>query len=1526
MIREEAWDRALDEMSASAAARARAGWRGLAYVLRLDRDARDATYNHHHRTSMTNTALSKPTSSQSFTRPYDSDEDEPYLAMRETEMEWEVLLGARSPDESWVREALRNPTRRGVSHVVGGGGDVDGRELSHPRVPTRDTTAQSERQQSFWSRPGDEYHRERGHAIDGDDAESCSHSSSSISHICMQRFALHLGTVGDVTRPPWSPSDPLLGTSLPRLGITSGSRNRITFADEYAGGTLDQNHRFVCRQPRLVENLARLMGSEACRRLLEARSGVAMSRSRLAPHVFWDQLEASYGDDPHLPAGGPSYDGPWLDLDHPVMAPSDAVVVLTRPPSPPGAGIDLRPSVPQESSNLDNVQGEGGTGSTSARARASPNHPPSRAGDTRTTTMSTSPPPLDRSRGMTPTDTEDDDEQAEVEREIFGREDNDHDHDHDHSSISSFGDHGELPGPAFVASTMSTTMMTSSMTTEEGELRRSWAPRVEDDPSPSHPGHDPPRVWEVLTRSTVDASLPTLFRHVEVVFFLGCLSAGVRKRSIQRRLCAVGMTQHLCWIMNEIPWLFIIHKVNPYAVGIAAVVQVLRMALHYADRAPMEVKMSFLSDEEHALLTVDEARHATYLHLDEEGEIKERAAEMLMNEETDDVDHDRDNEEEEEGDAVEVNAVDNSQGKATSTTTTASITGCKINPTRVEATLPTSTSSNTTCTLDHHVPRGALSSLLAWTGEGVGLGMESGGRVLIGATHLAGSIMRLSLALVRAVATKSSPSSPSSPAPLEDVGGSVDLDGEPEAAEVVLETRGLTSSSMREISTRPPREARMINESDKEEEKGREEEKKKEEKALTIEGRCHDDESIYLPVTGTATWVSHPLEGESRHSSISKDDDAEVDVPGRAFDLDQKSTNAPKVNRQDEDQDNSCPSTSLTLDPACCADPAWGATGPAVVAYLRRLARDVDLARGVANQGDRGRCPRRLSAPSPAATVASCPYRGLCVVLGPHMLPAAPDVMMGSTTRSGSSATPWAAGVTPGLARLVAQAICGFQGPSSNSSRWLLSSIAEAMLRGSHPRLQALMMRVSLPAYLATELARHAALEQSYDATLRRRWCEVWRSPGWRGGEPEVSAWLLPRTPNRSGDNVVSSGAGDGEPAEISIQASNPSPRPRPNPNPTPSSSTTTSSTSSSPPTSSSAGEIRGLPSSISQMHYDLLAETIKFNLRSIDVVEVALLQAGGCAPAPQPDMPRLLARELVEKMVDSNVVLRSLLLTTEHLCQAIYLQRALDQHAVRARTRDGREETDRGRQDREERLVVRRVVDNVEVPLDQLPPGCRLVPSPAPGVLIRSPCLLVYVEGISIYHEAVTRRVMGQRLGTLGVLLEPLATLLRRLVESVAPHRITQDNVCVINTSLLVMVLADRAGDLKGCLREALISRRLGEEDGRDRGEGARDRKPGEEMSLPSPSSPLPGLGSSQPSPADRVRALRAFLRFWKRYYVTRRGDADSMTWSSGLPFVVWRSTVRRAEGQLSKLEEEIEVEIETMDGGDRDRIEIHS
>ena len=153
MIREEAWDRALDEMSASAAARARAGWRGLAYVLRLDRDARDATYNHHHRTSMTNTALSKPTSSQSFTRPYDSDEDEPYLAMRETEMEWEVLLGARSPDESWVREALRNPTRRGVSHVVGGGGDVDGgggRELSHPRVPTRDTTAQSERQQSFW--------------------------------------------------------------------------------------------------------------------------------------------------------------------------------------------------------------------------------------------------------------------------------------------------------------------------------------------------------------------------------------------------------------------------------------------------------------------------------------------------------------------------------------------------------------------------------------------------------------------------------------------------------------------------------------------------------------------------------------------------------------------------------------------------------------------------------------------------------------------------------------------------------------------------------------------------------------------------------------------------------------------------------------------------------------------------------------------------------------------------------------------------------------------------------------------------------------------------------------------------------------------------------------------------------------------------------------------------------------------------------------------------------------------------------
>ena len=81
-----------------------------------------------------------------------------------------------------------------------------------------------------------------------------------------------------------------------------------------------------------------------------------------------------------------------------------------------------------------------------------------------------------------------------------------------------------------------------------------------------------------------------------------------------------------------------------------------------------------------------------------------------------------------------------------------------------------------------------------------------------------------------------------------------------------------------------------------------------------------------------------------------------------------------------------------------------------------------------------------------------------------------------------------------------------------------------------------------------------------------------------------------------------------------------------------------------------------------------------------------------------------------------------------------------------------------------------------------------------------------------SLFSSPTHRQALASSLGPLALsIATDLHTITRSLIDAVVHRRICQDNVCVINTALLMLMLADRAGEL------GLVMGRVGEGEGGD-------------------------------------------------------------------------------------------------------------
>ncbi|GBG69909.1 hypothetical protein CBR_g4736 [Chara braunii] len=117
---------------------------------------------------------------------------------------------------------------------------------------------------------------------------------------------------------------------------------------------------------------------------------------------------------------------------------------------------------------------------------------------------------------------------------------------------------------------------------------------------------------------------------------------------------------------------------------------------------------------------------------------------------------------------------------------------------------------------------------------------------------------------------------------------------------------------------------------------------------------------------------------------------------------------------------------------------------------------------------------------------------------------------------------------------------------------------------------------------------------------------------------------------------------------------------------------------------------------------------------------------------------------------------------------------------------------------------------------------------------------------------------------------------LLHDLMCAVRLDDVNQDNICVLNTALIFLIFAERNGVLGAYLQQLRCS---------DMGLGW--AAPGGMSSGGLEKSPFMGPGSV-------TRNFRALLDFWQEYYLKRRGkDCVSLEYSTNIPFSEWLQMV---------------------------------
>ena len=108
----------------------------------------------------------------------------------------------------------------------------------------------------------------------------------------------------------------------------------------------------------------------------------------------------------------------------------------------------------------------------------------------------------------------------------------------------------------------------------------------------------------------------------------------------------------------------------------------------------------------------------------------------------------------------------------------------------------------------------------------------------------------------------------------------------------------------------------------------------------------------------------------------------------------------------------------------------------------------------------------------------------------------------------------------------------------------------------------------------------------------------------------------------------------------------------------------------------------------------------------------------------------------------------------------------------------------------------------------------------------------------------------------------------------SISIHTINHENICCLNTALVIFILAYQKGQLSSLLENSrILSKR---------------------RHIPAPA--LENENVSSEFPADEVLVFsnfRKLLWYWREYYLRRGRDRLSLEFSSHLPFKLWNTVV---------------------------------
>jgi hypothetical protein len=129
---------------------------------------------------------------------------------------------------------------------------------------------------------------------------------------------------------------------------------------------------------------------------------------------------------------------------------------------------------------------------------------------------------------------------------------------------------------------------------------------------------------------------------------------------------------------------------------------------------------------------------------------------------------------------------------------------------------------------------------------------------------------------------------------------------------------------------------------------------------------------------------------------------------------------------------------------------------------------------------------------------------------------------------------------------------------------------------------------------------------------------------------------------------------------------------------------------------------------------------------------------------------------------------------------------------------------------------------------------------------------------------------------------------MLRHLMNIVDLGDVNHENICVINTAIVILIFINRQGEdsLKRVLREL---RRIDAEEESDRGAAAAAAASVDGIDLEG------GAEVEKSRKGGVLRNFRELLFFWKEYYTHRGRDRLSLEFSSHLRFVEWDNIVTR-------------------------------